>query len=164
MDDKIKYRDNGAIGALLDEYEKSLHQLKEVIVGISPNDLVAIVDPHTDDEDCRSIQTILTHVVSAGYTYIIEIRKWLGETLEYKEKEILPSILDYNHALDKMFAYNEKLFKDYPEIQLEEFDSSKKIVVRWGQFYDVEQLIEHAIVHILRHRRQIERFILKLEP
>jgi len=28
---------------------------------------------------------------------------------------------------------------------------------RWGQRYDLEQLLEHAIVHVLRHRRQIER-------
>ena len=27
-----------------------------------------------------------------------------------------------------------------------------------GQSYDAEQLLEHAIVHILRHRRQIEKF------
>jgi hypothetical protein len=27
----------------------------------------------------------------------------------------------------------------------------------WGVPYDLEQLLEHAIVHILRHRRQIEK-------
>jgi len=30
---------------------------------------------------------------------------------------------------------------------------------RWGAVYDLEQLLEHAIVHVLRHRRQIERFL-----
>lgn len=29
----------------------------------------------------------------------------------------------------------------------------------WGPVYDFEQLFEHAIVHVLRHRRQIERFL-----
>ena len=29
----------------------------------------------------------------------------------------------------------------------------------WGVRYDLEQLLEHAIVHILRHRRQIERLL-----
>jgi hypothetical protein len=29
----------------------------------------------------------------------------------------------------------------------------------WGVTYDAEQLLEHAIVHVLRHRRQIEKFI-----
>ena len=31
-----------------------------------------------------------------------------------------------------------------------------------GKAYDFEQLMEHAIVHILRHRRQIERFLREL--
>ena len=29
----------------------------------------------------------------------------------------------------------------------------------WRVVYDLEQMLEHAIVHILRHRRQIERFL-----
>ena len=75
---------------------------------------------------------------------------------------MLDSISDYNEALIKMFNYNEKLFNNYSNIILEEFDNDKKIVVRWGQSYDVEQLFEHAIIHILRHRRQIEKFLVKL--
>ena len=31
----------------------------------------------------------------------------------------------------------------------------------WGVTYNLEQLLEHAIVHILRHRRQIEKFVLQ---
>ncbi len=61
-----------------------------------------------------------------------------------------------------MFRYNVSFFDDHPDIALEEFDNDKKIKVRWGQKYDVEQLFEHAIVHVLRHRRQIERYIIKL--
>lgn len=34
----------------------------------------------------------------------------------------------------------------------------KKIFTSWNQVYDIEQVTEHAIVHILRHRRQIEKF------
>lgn len=156
------YRNNGAIGALLDEYEKSIEEFKEVIKDITSKELIQIVDSETKDEDCKSIQTILTHVVRAGYTYVIEIRKWLGEDIVYKEKEQLNSVSEYNKALDTMFAYNEQLFNDYPNIKLEELDPNKKVHVRWGQKYDVEQLFEHAIVHILRHRRQVELFKEKL--
>ena len=59
-----------------------------------------------------------------------------------------------------MFNYSEKLFQDYPNLNLEEKKANKKILMRWGQLYNVEQLFEHAIVHILRHRRQIERFLI----
>lgn len=158
-----KYRNNGAVGALLDEYEKAIEELKTVISDISKEDMVEVVDSKTEDEDCRSIQTILTHVVRAGYTYAIEVRKWRGEKLEYKNKELLGSVDKYSLALDEMFAYNIKLFEDYPSIKLEEKEPGKKMLVRWGQFYDAEQLFEHAIVHILRHRRQIERFKIKLK-
>ena len=57
-----------------------------------------------------------------------------------------------------MFENNEKLFNDYPNIELEETNNEKKILTKWNQQYDVEQLFEHAIVHILKHRRQIEKF------
>jgi len=62
-----------------------------------------------------------------------------------------------------MFQYNEDLFTDHPNIKLVEKNPDKKVLVRWGQRYDVDQLMEHAIMHILRHRRQIERFLLRME-
>lgn len=157
-----KYRDNGATGALLDEYHKAIEELKEVIVNLTTTQITKIVDNETKDKACRSIQTILAHTVRAGYTYVIEIRRWLGEDIEYRTDEQFDNVEAYIEALDTMFKYNEKLFLDYPNMNLEEYNNDNKINVRWGQNYDVEQLYEHAIVHILRHRRQIERFILRL--
>ena len=34
-----------------------------------------------------------------------------------------------------------------------------KMPTPWGTTYTLEQMLEHAIVHILRHRRQIERLL-----
>lgn len=157
------YRDNGAIGALLDEYEKALDELIELVHTITPSQLIQIVDNETKDADCRSIQTILSHVVRAGYTYVIATRKNLGENIEYRSNETLDSTDKYVMALKEMFSENLKLFADYPNIKMEEHDESKKILTPWGQRFDVDQLYEHAIVHILRHRRQIERFLLKMK-
>ena len=156
------YRDNGAIGALLDEYERAILELQKVISKLSQEQLITIVDHKTKDADCKSIQTILTHVISSGYYYAIAIREAEGEQIDIPKQKISKSIKDYQVALDKMFQYNEKLFEDYPNLKIEEKDSQKKILVSWGQVYDPEQLLEHAIVHILRHRRQIERFLIKL--
>ena len=36
---------------------------------------------------------------------------------------------------------------------------SIKFTSRMGEEYNFEQILEHAVVHILRHRRQIEKFI-----
>jgi uncharacterized damage-inducible protein DinB len=157
-----KYRINGAIGAILDEYERAIEQLLNVLETVNPTELMSIVDSETQDEDCRSIQTILTHIVRSGFGYAIYIRKHEGETIAFRESEPLASIAAYREALLQMFAYNVQLFEDYPNLTLEELDNDKKILTRWGQLFDVEQLLEHAIVHILRHRRQIERFLLRL--
>jgi uncharacterized damage-inducible protein DinB len=157
-----KYRNSGAIGAILDEYEKAVTELQRQLNKVSNKDLITIVDEKTEDSDCKSIQTVLTHIVRSGYCYIIEIRKSLGEQINFVEKRTFNNVDEYQNELKKMFKYNEQLFEDYPNLRLEETNLEKKILVKWGQQYDVEQLLEHAIVHILRHRRQIDRFLIKL--
>ena len=156
------YRNSGTTGALLDEYERAIKDMKDVVKTVTPTELTTIADDKTIDEDCRSIQTILSHVVRSGYGYAIYVRKQQGETVDFRTSQLLESVDAYNAALDDMFAFNVQLFADYPNLTWEEFEADKKILVRWGQLYDVEQLFEHAIVHILRHRRQIERFLLRL--
>jgi len=157
-----KYRDTGAQGALLDEYEKANDELIDLIKTISHKELITIVDTKTKDDDCRSIQTILSHIIRAGYTYVTAIRKHEGDELDYMPNVIFNNSDEYIQGLKFMFNANVKMFKDHPNLQLEEMDNFKKIKARWGQSYDPEQLLEHAIVHILRHRRQIERFLVKL--
>lgn len=161
MGKKIQ-RSNGAIGALLDEYEKAIRELTLSIMDLNQDELVSIVDHMTTDEDCKSVQTILTHVVQSGYTYMAEIRKWLGENVDYRDKEVLNKAEQYSFSLYEMFGETESLFDDYPDLKLTELDEQRKIKTRWGQTYDVEQLMQHAIVHVLRHRRQIEVFKAKL--
>ncbi len=153
----------GAVGALLDEYERAVSELKQCIVDISDFDLKEIVDPITTDKDCVSVQSILCHVVRAGYYYVDAIRNHFGESIEYKKSDIKSTVQEYLKALDEMFAYNVLLFEKYPKLKLEENVENKKIKAAWGQTYDVEQMYEHAIVHILRHRRQIERFLIALK-
>lgn len=157
-----QYRDNGAIGALLDEYEKAILELQTLIENLSSNELKTIVDTKTTDLDCHSIQTILSHVVHSGYAYAIYIRQSKGENIAFPDKILLPTIKAYQQAINTMFKSNEQLFVDYPNLKLEEHDNRKKMLTNWGQSFDAEQIIEHAIVHILRHRRQIERFLIRL--
>ena len=157
-----QYRNNGAVGALLDEYEKAVLELKKILEGVQDNSLSIIVDAETKDPDCISIQSILNHVLRAGYNYVIAIRNSQGERIEKHTPDLFSSIESYKIALDEMFEYNVQLFESYPALKLETSDSESKILTSWGQRYDVEQLFEHAIVHILRHRRQIQRFLLKL--
>lgn len=163
MNPKPQFRTNGAIGALLDEYEKALTELKQSVSNLTHVELIQIIDAETQNEECKSIQTILSHIVQSGYTYVVEIRKWMGEPDNYRPVILLDSFDEYFNALDRMLHYTEQLFLDHPNIKLTEYDFDKKIKVRWGQSYDVEQLMQHAIVHVFRHRRQIEKFKLQMK-
>ena len=120
------YRNSGTTGALLDEYERAIKDLKEVLKTVAPIELTTIADDKTIDEDCRSIQTILSHVVRSGYGYAIYVRKQQGETVDFRTSQLLESVDAYNAALDDMFAFNVQLFDDYPNLPLEEFEADKQ--------------------------------------
>ena len=155
-------RTEGAKGALLDEYERAVNDLKRVISTIQPEELIWVVDVTTEDPDCKSIQTVLTHVVRSAFGYATAIRRHHGEAIDFRLSNPCSTSTEYALELDAALAFTEQTFVKYPDIQLETFEPEQKILVRWGQLYDVEQLMEHAIVHVLRHRRQIERFLLTL--
>ena len=157
-----KYRE-GPVGALLDEYEKAADQLKNVVIAISQEDYLNIVDPDTKDPDCRSIQTIMNHVVRSGYGYSNYIRKHFGDKqTERKEDYELNTPETASNELDNMLTYTVETLENKWNLT---FDEAATYIIKteWGQHYDFEQLLEHAIVHILRHRRQIERFLIKIK-
>ncbi len=58
-----------------------------------------------------------------------------------------------------MIHFTENLFNDFSEMQLEVFKNEDKILSRWGQQYDPEQMLEHAIGHGMLHQLQVERFL-----
>lgn len=151
-------RNQNAVTALLAEYEKTIIILQDLIEDISDTDLAFVVDPNTANTDCKSIQTILAHVVSSGYSYNIYIQKWKGKNIERPVKTNRATVSEYKNDLDKVIQFTYDTFSNITDNELEECDNTKKINTSWEQIYDIEQLMEHAIVHILRHRRQIEKF------
>lgn len=146
----------GGIGAVMDEYERAADEFKNLIENISENDFIKIVDGTTKDEDCRSVQTIISHVTNSGYGYANYIRDWFSIIRDSPERKLL-SQNEFFLRFDKMLAYTSETLEDKWEYSDDDIQKVK-MVVRWGPLYDLEQLLEHAVVHILRHRRQIEKF------
>ncbi len=147
----------GAVGALLDVYEQAISDLKKAIEDIPDNALTIIIDPQTTDENCKSLQTILSHVVHSGYGYATVIHNLKGYNDTRQGKTYHLTIKEYVEDLTQIFTYTENIFKEIKDTELEQFDNLSKIKTGWGQFYDIEQMVEHAIVHILRHSRQIDK-------
>jgi hypothetical protein len=147
----------GAVGALMDEYERAVAELLSILDGITDEEYERIRDTKTEDEDCRSIQTILTHVIRAGYGYAGYMRTAWGTEPVIRWSETI-SRAQVPAEVRKMLDYTiETLEGKWAMSEQEATDT--KMRVRWGPVYDFEQLFEHAIVHVLRHRRQIERFL-----
>ncbi len=148
---------SGAIGALMDEYERAASDLARLIERIPEDDFVRVVDSETKDEDCRSVQTIMSHVVRAGYNYADYIR----EQFAIASSRPQPRLLSQQESLEQLDAalrYTIQTLEGRWEMSDEEITGTV-INSRWGVVYNVEGLMEHAVVHILRHRRQIEKFI-----
>jgi len=159
---KKVYR-KGGVGAMMDEYERAAGELKNVLGRASEEQFVRIVDTETKDEDCRSIQTIITHVRGAGYGYADSIRQAFGIPSERPKETFREPVVPVQHreaaaTIDAMLAYTAQTLEGKWELTDEEIQRIS-IKSRWGSIYDLEQLLEHAIVHILRHRRQVERFL-----
>ena len=143
--------------ALMEEYQRSTIELKQILSKIPQALFEKIVDKNTKDPDCISIQSITIHIVRSGYTYSNYInsmsnREWYeyDENIETPQKGI--------EEIGKMLDYSENSFIGIWDKTNEEIEKWK-FETRWGVTYDFEQLMEHAIVHFLRHRRQIENII-----
>ncbi|MGN7988010.1 DinB family protein [Pedobacter sp. 22226] len=153
----------GAIAALMDEYKKAVDELIEIIKPISQQQLLQTIEPKSSNPDCISIQAILTHVSASMFSYAVYIENSIGLETIRPERLQFDQVAFYVSRIREALKYNEDFFIRNPNIVMEEFDQSKKINTRWGQQYDVEQMLEHAIVHILRHRRQIKNALVNMK-
>ena len=147
----------GAIGALTDIYEKALMELKTLLGQITDEQFNAIADSSVK-EDFQSARNIVTHVVRAGYSYANYIRKRFGNTV-HKNEFTINSTGDAILQLDKMFQYTVETFED--KWLLTDDELLNTIIKTSWTTYDLEAIIEHSIVHILRHRLQVEKLLIK---
>jgi hypothetical protein len=147
----------GAVGAMMDEYERAAGELVRVLSGLDDAAWLQLRDAETEDPDCRTIQTVMRHVVRAGFGYANYIRKELGIP-EGRSGAELVSVGEVAGEVDAMLTYMAETLDGRWTMSDDEI-TALKMQVRWGPTYDLEQLLEHAIVHVLRHRRQVERFL-----
>ena len=148
----------GAVGAMMDEYDRAAAEFRSRIAGLTEEQYTRIADAETTDDCCRSAQTIMSHVVAAGYSYADYIR----DAFSLEKDSPLRRLLEHAESLkefDSMLAYTVATLDDKWEMPEDQI-VAVSMHVHWGPTYDLEQLLEHAIVHILRHRRQIDKWSL----
>src|SRR4030042_304448 len=136
----------GAIGALMDEYERVALELKNLLCTIIQEEFIKIFNPHTKDENCKSIQSIMKHVVGAGYRYADQICTFLKKPVVNHNYHIY-NIVHAIEELEKVIQFTSEMIIDNLKMSDDEILATRQ-ATRWG-FYDIEMMFENAIVHIL---------------
>jgi uncharacterized damage-inducible protein DinB len=148
---------NKMLVAFIEEYKKAAKEYCTVLDKFSQANFEKKIGFHTKGPDCTSIKSITYHVLQAGYGYVGHVNSMSNvECYEYDRKIESPQV--GITELNKMLRFTETSFSaiwDKTNTELETW----RFKTRWKETYSFEQLMEHAIVHILRHRRQIENMI-----
>jgi len=149
---------SGPFGALLDEYARAAEDFCRVVEGL---DLVRFdARRPSDNPNTVSPRAICLHVIGAAHRYAHYIRKARG--VDFVERyEADPAQLhvpqDVRRLLTDGILLTEKTVEPLLNAADEEIQALS-FTVRWGPRYDPEMILEHAVCHLLRHRRQLERW------
>jgi uncharacterized damage-inducible protein DinB len=148
----------GAFGAIMDETARAAESFCAVIESL-PDERFLRERPGADP-DTGSIRAICAHAIGAAHRYADYIRKARG--LPYVERfELQPDRVaapaSVRPLLIEALRYTEEALEGLYDAPDEEA-AAITFPVRWGPTYDPEMILEHGIVHLLRHRRQVERW------
>ena len=146
----------GMYGALLDEYARAAEDFCRTVETLPENRFH--VERESPDTETVSLQAICGHVAVAAWNYAdyIRIARGLPRIPRPYEKDAVTAPAVLRPLLTAALRHTEATVEGCPtdEAGLE----ALRFQVRWGPTYDPEMILEHAIVHLLRHRRQIERW------
>lgn len=113
--------------------------------------------PPSSNPNYASADHLGGHVVRASRNYLT----WVGDTVGRPVTDVdldndTVSVAGKGKAfLDEVLAAWRRHLAEVDDRELMEIVRQS----RWGQDYTVEQMLEHAIVHPMRHRVQLERLL-----
>jgi uncharacterized damage-inducible protein DinB len=148
-----KYKYNGARALVL------LHEkhLKILLQTWREAKRANIKLPETEDQDYQSLETLLFHIFRAARGYMT----WMCEKLDLPEPGI-------NHPPDMQVieqeadTYLDHLLEKWRtplvDVEPEKFET-KTFPSRWGTEYCIDAMLEHAVMHPIRHEFQLRNLI-----
>jgi uncharacterized damage-inducible protein DinB len=111
--------------------------------------------PETEDPDYESLDHVTRHVLRAARGYL----NWMCDVLERPAPEI-PSAPEAEDVLAEADAYLGMILAAWREhlawMPDDVAGSANTYKSRWGMPYTIEEMLEHAVVHPMRHRIQLE--------
>ena len=115
--------------------------------------------PETTDTDYESLEALLRHVLRAARGYIT----WLCDQVELPDPAIdpAPKSEKIESALHIYLEYLiEKWNHPLAVVPKEKFED-QLYTARWGVDYCIDAMMEHAVMHPIRHEFQLKNLIEK---
>ena len=146
---------NRAVRSLVELHESEIRSFLQVWRRFVASDL-PMPEAH-GDEWYENRERLAGHVLMSARGYLTRIGEWVGRPVSDVDGsqdpyEIVRRASEF--ADDVLSAYRRHL----AEISNEELEPQVHRT-RWGELMSVENLLEHAVVHPMRHRIQLERIL-----
>ena len=109
------------------------------------------------DSDYESAERLATHLQAAARGYLLWICEMLGRPIEGLPRVVDPQIVV--PRLDAFMAETLEAWRTHLAPLENEQIADKQYLSRWGEPHTIEQMLEHAVVHPMRHRIQLERIL-----
>ena len=148
-----KYKYNGA-RSLIILHEKYIHEFFNTWVEAKKCNITL---PKTEDEDYKTLETLLRHVLRSSGGYI----KWICNKLDIPDPGIheTPPLLEIEEKADNYILHLlEKWRIPLTNVSEKEF-YSPAYKSNWGSNYCIDSMLEHAVMHPLRHSYQLQNLI-----
>jgi uncharacterized damage-inducible protein DinB len=117
--------------------------------------------PETANEAYASLETLLAHVLWAAGYYL----KWMCQQLDLPAPEIAP-VPDLKSLSRAAEEHLEELLEEWrrPLATVpEEAFEAPEYAVSWAGHYNLETMLEHAVMHPIRHGFQLEELMDKAD-
>jgi uncharacterized damage-inducible protein DinB len=118
--------------------------------------------PQSDHPGYVSLETLLAHVLGAARHYMV----WMCEKLELPDPEIGPTpALEVIEAEAESYVAHliDRWRLPLSEIEEERFDKPEYLSA-WGTNYCVDSMLEHAVMHPILHRVQLQESLEEQSP
>ena len=144
-----------AVRNLVDLHEKEMRSFLELWKRFAASGL-PLPEAH-GDQSYESRERLLGHVLMAMRGYLTRIAEWVG-----RPAGDLDASQDPQEIAGRAQQFAEHVLEGYRRHLAEVTDQELEPQVhrtRWGDLMSVEMLLEHAVVHPMRHRIQLERIL-----
>ncbi len=144
---------SGAVRALVALHEREMRKFMAVWQRAAEIDLTL---PPTEDPSCKTIDTMLHHVLRASRGYVL----WICDNLNLDK----PDIISPSKTMDfktEALSYLESLLDVWSTALIYVTDDQCYIEFksRWNTIYCIDGMLEHAVMHPSRHSFQLVRIM-----